>query len=1107
MNLSPKANLNIVTILLGVVVSSLGVIVVFGWFTHQPGLIQFFTEFKPMQFNVALGFFLSGAGILFAALGMFRYSCLCGGLVSVVGSLTLLEYIFGFSFGIDEIFIENYLSTQTSHPGRMAPNTALCFTLTGIALIAASSSPIKIRFNILEILGPIILGLSNLALFVYLIQLDPTNGWGGLTRMPVHTAFGFSLIGIIFLTLTLSVSDRTKYKVFQRLPIALGIGTIIVSIFLWKSLHEKEESNISLKTKVYVENIKRELREAILHRTFAIKRMVERWKTNEGTSKKKWEAYALNYISEFNEFTSVQWIAPSYTTQWIVPKEKIKNFKNYSFYLNSHVRNSMNLAQELRRVTFTTPAFLPGEKIEFWLIAPIFVKENFQGFMVVSINSSKFFQQIFQSNSLFRQIYIEIFDTDQLIYKTSIDVNSTRKERSIESFLSLPGATWQIRIKSTSSLLNDNLPFIPEVTLFLGFLISTLLSSAAWATRIAQDRTKEANLLKEISQNKSEELKQSLEMLEKKNRAHQILSFTNQAISRSENENQLLTEICRICGEIGGYPLAWVGFAGADPEKTIQIVAKWSRDKDHLEGLTLSWGENERGKGPSGVAIREAAPICINEKSDDDAFAYWRLNVAKWGYQSSFHLPLLDEGKAFGVLAIYSGEGQGFDDEEKKIFEELSNDLSFGIQVFRDREKRRRAEEGTQNYLERLKALNDLSKKITGTLKLDEVLQFVSDTTSELLRIPWIAIFRKKDNKLVVVSKTGDWWSEDETLEFQIGTGGSGKVAETGNPVYIENIQEDPDWIADDWQKENGFQSYLGIPLRSEDEVIGVLSCLCIGERKFSPDDLRLLATIAGTAGSAIQNAEKHQQLQETLSKLQKSQQMIIRAEKLSSIGTLTAGAAHEILNPANIIGMHAQRMLMETEEGSREYKSAETIHRNVERISRICDDLRRFSRDEKPQQETFDPNHTVLNCLHTLEHELRLHNIQAEIKLDENTPLVTSDENQLQQVFFNLISNAVDAMPDGGKLIVSSKDVMDEDQTWWEIQIEDTGMGIPEEVIEKIFDPFFTTKPEDKGTGLGLSVSYGIVESQGGKIWVDSKPNEGTTFFVRLPVPEKEYA
>ncbi|HBK78554.1 MAG TPA: hypothetical protein DDZ83_02530 [Nitrospinae bacterium] len=217
----------------------------------------------------------------------------------------------------------------------------------------------------------------------------------------------------------------------------------------------------------------------------------------------------------------------------------------------------------------------------------------------------------------------------------------------------------------------------------------------------------------------------------------------------------------------------------------------------------------------------------------------------------------------------------------------------------------------------------------------------------------------------------------------------------------------------------------------------------------------------------------------------------------------ICAIAAHEILNPTNIIGMHAQRLLRQTEEDIREYKSAEVIQRNVERINHICDDLRRFSRDEKPQFAPFDPDKVVRDSIDLVLHELRLVSVRHSLELNGGNVRVIGDHNQIQQVFFNLIGNARDAMHSGGRLTITTSEVFEEDKKWWECRVIDTGTEISDEVLPKLFDPFFTTKPEDKGTGLGLSVTFGIIESHGGKIWAESDGKNGSTFYVRLPVEE----
>ena len=231
---------------------------------------------------------------------------------------------------------------------------------------------------------------------------------------------------------------------------------------------------------------------------------------------------------------------------------------------------------------------------------------------------------------------------------------------------------------------------------------------------------------------------------------------------------------------------------------------------------------------------------------------------------------------------------------------------------------------------------------------------------------------------------------------------------------------------------------------------------------------------------------------------------MLIRAEKLTAIGTMTAGIAHEILNPVNVISLHAQRLQWENPEGSGPAESAEVILRNVQRVVDICQRFRRFSRDESIHASPLDPDQVIRDTLSLFQHEFRVTGIEIGLRLGGEGLQVLGDKNQLQQVFVNLLKNAHDAMGQNGRLTLSSRAAEAEGRRWWEARVTDTGPGIPEEVMVRLFDPFFTTKPQEKGTGLGLFVSAGIVRQHQGTLHAESGPGQGATFVVRLPLREE---
>lgn len=420
--------------------------------------------------------------------------------------------------------------------------------------------------------------------------------------------------------------------------------------------------------------------------------------------------------------------------------------------------------------------------------------------------------------------------------------------------------------------------------------------------------------------------------------------------------------------------------------------------------------------------------------------------------------------------------------------------------IIRDLSERKRTEKEREEYVERLMTLNRLTQKVGTSLVLDEALEAILESTVQLLNVPYVGVFTRQGEIFSLRAFRGKFHTESANRFYRVGEGGVGMTVEKGSSLFIENVPEAPNWKMQKASWEYGIRTFLGVPLKSEGEVIGVLSCLTQEPRIYTKGEYELINAFANMAAITIRNAANHSQLKETLEELRQSQKMIIRAEKLSSLGVLSAGAAHEILNPASVILMRAEMIGEDSEKDSFENKSAEIIIRNVRRIRSICDDLRRFSRDEVPSMEPFDPDEALRFSLELLKHELAPVGIELDLKVNEIPFIALGDSSQIQQVFVNLISNARDAMPDGGTMSIHSGRCDCAGKSFWELQISDTGVGIPEDVLPQIFDPFFTTKPADEGTGLGLSVLHGIVKSHEGEVSVESEPGKGSTFTVRLP-------
>ena len=231
-----------------------------------------------------------------------------------------------------------------------------------------------------------------------------------------------------------------------------------------------------------------------------------------------------------------------------------------------------------------------------------------------------------------------------------------------------------------------------------------------------------------------------------------------------------------------------------------------------------------------------------------------------------------------------------------------------------------------------------------------------------------------------------------------------------------------------------------------------------------------------------------------------KLEDQLIQSEKLTSIGLLAAGVAHEVNTPLAVVSSYSQMLYKQLHEDDPKGKILDKIIKQSFRASQIVNSLLNFSRTSGSEFRLVDLHSVVGDTLSLLEHQFKTAKVRAKREFSSSAPQVFGNQGKLQQVFLNLFINAKDAMPDGGELLVrtSSHDSV------FRIEVLDTGVGIAEEHLKKVYDPFFTTKELGRGTGLGLSVTYGIIQEHSGKISVDSKPGQGTCFTLEFPAARK---
>ncbi len=266
------------------------------------------------------------------------------------------------------------------------------------------------------------------------------------------------------------------------------------------------------------------------------------------------------------------------------------------------------------------------------------------------------------------------------------------------------------------------------------------------------------------------------------------------------------------------------------------------------------------------------------------------------------------------------------------------------------------------------------------------------------------------------------------------------------------------------------------------------------------------IGTLAKAFNQMVERlTEKHSDLQRAIKQLRDTHEELVSSEKLASVGRMAAGVAHEIGNPLTSVLGHTEILYKrlkgeKLKDGEIILDLVERTRKETERINRIIKDLLQFSRPPSPHREDIDVNRLIQDSLNVMSVQERFQALSIDLSLSEKLPLAQGKSDQLQQVLFNILINAADAMPDGGTLSIRTE----QEKEWVIIAIKDSGIGIAPKDLGKIYDPFFTTKSPDKGTGLGLSISLKIIDELGGRIKVQSKKGKGAEFIVYLKKAEK---
>ncbi len=493
------------------------------------------------------------------------------------------------------------------------------------------------------------------------------------------------------------------------------------------------------------------------------------------------------------------------------------------------------------------------------------------------------------------------------------------------------------------------------------------------------------------------------------------------------------------------------------------------------------------GEGITGWVARNGKPARVGDVSQDRRYIMLRRSI-----RSELAVPLEVNGEVRGVLNVDSDRKDAFSDDDQELLEALARQAATVIHnTWLYEQSRLKAQ--------LLETLVSVGQTINSTFSLDDALKVVTREACLLMRA--------KMCSLMLLDETRQWLD----LRASHGAGAAyikkprlsveesllGIVARRKKPIQVENVQTSSRYQNVEVARKEGLVSLLGVPLLFGGEAIGALSIYTSGPYHFSNEEIKILSALAELSAIAIEKARLYERIVDVEEQLRQN-------EKLSVIGLLAAEVAHEIRNPLTVMKMLYHSLDLKFPAGDPRAKDAAIMGQKMDHLNKIVQQILDFTRVAEPHLTEVNLNQLIDDLGLLTRHKLVQQNVKLVRKLQPDLPFVTADATQLEQAFLNLTLNAVEAMPSGGELIVSTKVIRaarSGGPLSRQIVIEfvDTGEGMTEAQQRQVFKSVLNTTKK-RGTGLGLAIVKRVVEIHHGQIEVSSRRGKGTTFRIILP-------
>ena len=493
------------------------------------------------------------------------------------------------------------------------------------------------------------------------------------------------------------------------------------------------------------------------------------------------------------------------------------------------------------------------------------------------------------------------------------------------------------------------------------------------------------------------------------------------------------------------------------------------------------------GQGITGWVARHGQPVRSGDVRGDPRYILLRPEV-----RSEMAVPLEVMGEVRGVLNVDADRPDAFSPADQELLEALAVQAARVIHntwLFEQSRLKARL----------LETLVSVSRTINSTLNLNEALPIITREACTLMEARMASIMMLDESGEYLELRASYGAGEAYLAKPRLALGDSflGIVFRRKKPMQLENVQRAALYQNVDMAQREGLVSLLSAPLLFGGQAIGTLNVYTGEPRSFSNEEVHILLALAELSAIAMEKARLYERVVDVEEQLRQN-------EKLSALGLLAAEVAHEIRNPLTVMKMLCHSLRLDFAPGDPRIKDDAILREKMEHLNKIVEQILDFARSAEPNLSAVNLNQLLDDLGLLTRHKMRNQGIQLVRRLAPDLPLVMADATQLAQAFLNLTLNAVEAMPGGGTLDISTRSLRlprhNSKPTHILIEFKDTGAGMPEEQRRRAFTSLLNTTKQS-GTGLGLAIVGRVIETHRGKVKIRSSSGAGTTFSITLPV------